>query len=184
MLKVFLRAAGILALGCLTMGAGKIDSAYTKIKLEECRQLTIPSEEGTDGGSWQCSGYQGRPVWIAEGDLRMFVSFGNDPQNEPAASQTMPNLNTVNETLEWRLKDRLPFATILRWFLDDPEGGKPGNVLVVTQLVPGATCQIAWIDARANKNANVLAREAADRLAGSYDCSQMPQIVGKRGKAF
>ncbi|NNC27324.1 hypothetical protein HKX42_10605, partial [Salinisphaera sp. USBA-960] len=51
-----------------------------------------------------------------------------------------------------------------------------------TQLKPGGgTCQIARIDAQANKNANDLARQAADTMAGSFDCTQPPQIIGNPG---
>ena len=139
-------------------------------------------EEGTFGGAWQCPGYKGAGVYVAEGDLRMFVSFGPDAANEPAAGQTLPNFNTVNETLEWRLRGGVPFATILRWFPSLDEGSRTGSVLIVTQLQPGGgTCQIARIDAQANKNANDLARQAADTMAGSFDCTQPPQILGNPG---
>ncbi len=185
-MKTFLTA--LLLLPCFTTpaAAAGLDSAYTKIQLEVCQQRALPSEEGegTSGGSWTCSGYKGFPVYVAEGDLRMFVSFGAAAENERAAGQTLPNFNTINETLEWRLKNGRPFATILRWFIDNPDGGKPGNILIVTQLVPGATCQIARIDARANKNANEKARQAADLLAGNYDCSQEPQTLGAPGMLY
>ncbi|WP_153771473.1 hypothetical protein [Labrenzia sp. CE80] len=169
----------VLAVGA---DAAPIDSVYTKIKLDECEVQEAPTaDEGTFGGSWHCTGYKGMPVYVAEGDLRMFVSFGIGAEGERAAEQTLPNFNTVNETLEWRLRDGQAFATILRWFIDDPEGGKPGNILIVTQIVPGATCQIARIDARANQNANQMARQAADRMAGQYDCRQEPQVLGTPG---
>jgi hypothetical protein len=51
-------------------------------------------------------------------------------------------------------------------------------VLVVTQLVEGNSCHIAYIDALANKNANELAREAADK-SGDFDCaSDEVEIIG------
>ncbi|MEP4768830.1 MAG: hypothetical protein ABJY83_13060 [Roseibium sp.] len=162
--------------------AADITSDYTKIQLEKCNLFEPPSTgEGTFGGSWQCQGYQGQPVYVSEGDLRMFVSFGANAQNEPAARQTLPNFNTINDTLEWRLRGGVPFATILRWFpsLDD---GSNGSVLIVTQLRPGGgTCQIARIDAQANRNANVMARQAADQMAGGFDCTGQPIILGNRG---
>ena len=49
----------------------------------------------------------------------------------------------------------------------------------MTQLGEGTTCQIAYIDALANPDANALAREAADRMAGKTDCSVEPELVGK-----
>ncbi|MES0812731.1 hypothetical protein ABLO27_24780 [Roseibium sp. SCPC15] len=162
--------------------AAEITSTYTKIRLQDCSQTEPASKEGTFGGSWECSGFQGQKVYVAEGDLRMFVSFGPSAAREPAAAQTLPNFNTINETLEWRLRDGVAFATILRWFPTLDDSGKTGSVLIVTQLDPGgAICQIARIDAQANKNANVLARNVADRLAGKHDCSRGPLIEGKPG---
>lgn len=164
--------------------AGDITSAYTKLKFDECKLVEEPSPdgEGTGGGAVECVGYEGIPVYVAEGDLRMFVSFGANAKQEVAAGQTLPNFNTVNETLEWRLSGGWPFATILRWFPDKGDGSKPGSILIVTQISPGTTCQVARIDAQANPNANVLARQAADQLAGEFDCSQPPEIIGNPGR--
>ena len=175
--------ASIALLGAVSIGnAASITSVYTKINLETCPVLEGPSDEGTFGGSWLCRGHEGIPVYVAEGDLRMFVSFGPDAANEPAAQQTLPQFNTINETLEWRLRDGKPFATILRWFPSNAEGNGSGSVLIVSQYLPGGdTCQIARIDARANKNANVMARQAADTLAGRVSCSDGPQVIGNPG---
>lgn len=163
--------------------AADITSAYTKLTLDACqwRQPTGEEQEGIDGGKADCPGYAGIPVYVTEGDLRMFVSFGADAENEPAARQTLPNFNTVNDTLEWRLRDGRPFATILRWFPDEGSGGKKGNILVVTRIAPGATCQVARVDAQVNANANVLARQAADELAPGFDCSREPVVIGRPG---
>ncbi len=166
--------------------SASIDSAYTSLVLEDCTPQPAPEAsgdgEGTDGGRWICDGYAGIPVHVAEGDLRMFVSFGANAANEPAASQTLPAFNTVNETLEWRLADRggwRPYATILRWFpqtFDEATGQQvTGQMLVVTRLgfeLGGGTCQIAIIDAKAVPDANIRAREIADTMAGDFDCDR------------
>jgi hypothetical protein len=179
----------LVTLGFVMMAVGRqgyaeeVASVYTKIDLAACQVLSAPSaEDSTIGGSWMCTGYQGQPVYVAEGDLRMFVAFGADAANEPAATQTLQQFNTINETLEWRLRGGVPFATILRWFPSGDDGTSSGSVLIVTQLLPGGgTCQIARIDARANKNANVLARQAADALAGQFNCNAPPQVMGNPG---
>lgn len=165
----------------LSASAAEITSAYTKINLEDCKQLDGAEEEGTFGGSWSCQGYGGLQVLVSEGDLRMFVSFGPDAENEPAAGQTLSRFNTINETLEWRLRDGVPFATILRWFPSLDEGKGTGSVLIVTQLKPGATCQIGRIDAQANPGANQMSRDLADTMAGSSDCSLPPIVPGNKG---
>jgi hypothetical protein len=182
-LNMLLALGAFLAAGGEPVSAAGITSAYTKIDLEVCQLLEAPTEaEGTFGGSWLCGGYQGRQVYVAEGDLRMFVSFGADAASEPAASQTLPQFNTINQTLEWRLRGGVPFATILRWFPAGDDGTTTGSVLIVTQLLPGGgTCQIARIDARVNKNANVLARQAADSLAGTFNCNAPPAVWGNPG---
>ncbi|WP_417687551.1 hypothetical protein [Roseibium sp.] len=51
----------------------------------------MPSEEGSDRGPWSYAGYKGRSVWAAEGDLRMFVSFGDNPDANVPAHETVDN---------------------------------------------------------------------------------------------
>ncbi len=169
------RLIAILAGACLITApavAQQIDSDYTKIDLDTCTVVSIDEL----GGEWACSGYKGHPVYVAEGDLRMFVSYGGDAANEKAARQTLPQFNTINETMEWRLQKKngkwVPFATILRFFTQSGDPSEAdGQVLVVTKLEPGNTCHIAYIDARQVKNANAVARQYADETAASFDCA-------------
>ncbi|MEO0909498.1 MAG: hypothetical protein AAFX96_03895, partial [Pseudomonadota bacterium] len=47
------------------------------------------------------------------------------------------------------------------------------------------SCVVGYVDARANKGANVLARKLADERAESFVCaSDKPQIIGKKGRYF
>lgn len=175
MRKFFLIPALALAAGtAVAADAPSFDSAYTDLDLEKCEN--IYADEETGSVAWRCKGYEGMNMYVAEGDLRMFVSYGEDAENEFAATRTLPPFNSVNNKLEWRLDIRgakpVPVATILRFFtagIDDPEKGS--EVLVVTQLGLGKTCHIAYVDAKLNANANVMAREAADNLAGNVDCA-------------
>ncbi len=164
--------AGIVAATLSASAAERFDSAYTKLNLDDCMMTSTPSEEGTDGGSWLCEGYRGIPVSIAEGDLRMFVSFGNNAAKETAASQTLSGFNSINETLEWRLVERggwQPFATILRWFVQTYDQ-TTDQVLIVTRLGQGATCHVARINATRTPNANAMAHEIADTRARAFRC--------------
>lgn len=95
------------------------------------------------------------------------------------AGQTMPGFNTIGEKLEWLIADHLalgeqPVASILRYHLDRTEGFIPDTqVLVVTRIEPGNTCHVAYIDALANPDANLLARQAAADLVPGWDCQTM-----------
>jgi hypothetical protein len=174
--------AGLIALGMLLPGAGfaaELKSEYTDMDIGQCTML----ESDEMGAVWACPGLRGYPLMVAEGDLRMFVSFGLNPGAEKAAEETLPPFNRLGAKLEW-LSDAAdstvpPVATILRWYTQREQGEAEGQVLVVTQLKPGAVCHIAYIDARANRDANELARQAAGELAGDFDCeATMPQIYG------
>ena len=47
-----------------------------------------------------------------------------------------------------------------------------GRVLVVTRLNPGGVCHIGYVDARANPDANEIARKLADEKARSFVCEK------------
>jgi len=181
-MNVMAWGAGLVLAGLMVQPGWAQDnqSAYTDLKLQEC---TITKADDF-GAIWACPGYRGIPVMVMEGDLRFFVSYGLNSTTEPAAEQTLPPFNTLGPRIEWRLTSRAgaitPFATIVRFLLDAPEGEGPGGqVLVVTRLEEGATCHVAYVDARANSDANELARKAADELAPGFDCaSDEPEIVG------
>lgn len=158
-----------LASGAALAQAG-FTSAYTDLNLDrDCLVL----EADDFGVSWACPGYKGYPVHVSEGDLRFSVRYGFNIDAEPGG-QTLGPFNRLGETLEWRLSNEsgrwLPVATIVRYHTADIDTGEDsGQVLVVTQLVEGNSCHIAYVDARANKDANELARAAAD-AAGNFDC--------------
>jgi hypothetical protein len=166
----------------------RIESAYTTFDTDKCRHMRGQAPE--DNGSWLCAGYSGIPVWLAQGDERMYVSFGRKAADEPAANQTFAGFNDVFKgTIEWRLA-RLrngtaqPFATILRWNvrLDPGDDSKPNSpVLVVTRLGPGGVCQVGYVDAHANPDANEIARKLADERARSFKCGvDTADFVGNR----
>ncbi|MCR6671175.1 hypothetical protein [Devosia ginsengisoli] len=171
--------AAMLATAALaTPAQAAFNSAYTDLDLDEC--LVLDADDF--GASWACPGYKGYPLMVSEGDLRFSLAYGFniDPSDR---WQTLPPFNRLGERLEWRLSNDLgrwmPIATIVRYHTADPETGEDkGQVLVVTQLVEGNICHIAYIDAVANENANELAREAAD-TSGDFDCvNDEVEIIG------
>ena len=159
--------------------AQQIESSYTDVDLDQC---TVMSSDDF-GSTWACSGLKGMPVMIAEGDLRMFVSYGLTSTTEKAAEQTLGPFNHLGPKIEWRVSNAdgqwKPFATILRFFTQREEGENEGQVLVITKIAPGATCHVAYIDALANPQPNELARKTADEMVPDFDCADDPEIVGE-----
>jgi len=155
-------------------------SAYTDLNLDDCLVL----EADDFGASWSCPGYKGFPVKVQEGDLRFSISYGFEPEENSTGFQTLPPFNNLGGKLEWRLSNAkgyfFPVATIVRYHTADTVTGEDkGQVLVVTQIAEGNSCHIAYVDALANKNANDLAREAADK-AGDFNCAaDEPEVIGK-----
>lgn len=135
-IRVFAIAAILLSATFGPAQSSRFTSAYSTLDLDLC---TIRSRDRQAGGAtWSCPPHNGIEIWVAEGDLRFFVSFGKKARKQPAASQTLPPWNRLNDTLEWRIgPDGRPVATILRWFTEF-DGRADGQVLVVTRL-PDAT---------------------------------------------
>jgi hypothetical protein len=134
---------------------------------------------------------RGFPVYIAEGDLRQFVSVGPQAERRRAATQTLGPFNSIFEpgndraTIEWRFVRKfgqpVPYATIVRFHTSAE--GRRGDVLVVSKVGERETCHIAHIDALANPKAIALARQIADDQARAFDCRQEPRIEGEQGKS-
>ncbi|MDR3475598.1 MAG: hypothetical protein P4M09_28455 [Devosia sp.] len=129
-----------------------------------------------------CPGYKGIPVMIADDNARLAVSYGLRSTEEKAAGQMVLHASGLGPSIEWRLSNRggawTPFATILRFKLDAHDGLPAAEVLVVTRLVAGETCQIAYVDATANPDAPALAERTADESAPDFDCNKEPVKVG------
>ena len=83
----------------------------------------------------------------------------------------------------WKDGKTRPFATVLGWNVriagDEDRPGSTGRDLVVTRLNPGGVCQVGFINARTNRNANELAQQLADTKARSFQCGEdKPNWVG------
>ena len=184
----------LLARGVLSApAAAQIESVYTSFDAKKCKHQK--GREVEDYGSWLCPGYQNLRVLLSAGDQRMYVTFGPWEKDALAAAQTFPGFNDVYQgTVEWRIDKGgakpKPFATILRWNIVTPTDRdnatgpiKPsGRALVVTRLGPGGVCHVGYVDAKANPDANALARKIADENARTFKCGKDRRIVlGKVG---
>jgi hypothetical protein len=175
------------ALGQGPAAANRVKSLYTTIELKACKQV----RRHRDGGAWRCNGLAGTPVYIAEGDLRQFLSVGANAEKRRAATQTLGPFNSIFErggnraTIEWRFDRRgdrqIPYAVIVRFHTS--QESRKGDVLVVLKVSESETCHVAYVDAIANSDAIALARQIADRQAKAFDCRREPHTEGATGKS-
>jgi len=162
-------------------------SLYTALDTRACTK-----EKGEGGeGYVRCPGLGGVSVLYRFADSHSDIGFAIKDAGIQAGPHTLQAKNTVfppgrrRPTIEWRVArpdgKPIPYAAIVRYFTAGPEGR--GEVLVVSRVSVAGSCHIAYIDALANADAIVLAREIADRRARTYDCANPPAIEGQRGKS-
>ena len=182
--------AAVLAATLLHSGpaASEPVSAYTEFDFEKgC--VTI--ETNPMGGTWQCPGYGGYPVVFSEGDLRQTVFYGHlGTWYAAGAWASFGGFNHVGGTIEWRMAEAggPPLAAIQRWFVADAasdSGEEKLQVLVISKVGQpgeGEACVVGYVDALANKDANVIARQVADEVAPGFACRRTePQWHGVKG---
>jgi hypothetical protein len=172
--------------------AQTFSSRYTSTAPKDCRIIGKPSE--LDGSTARlCPGKSGLVVLVSEDDLRETVSVGRNramAASEPAAQVWFGPFNSTTTTVEWRALDGKPFAIIQRWHIadnsDEDKNGRPiaKPMLAVTRLPPGPVCHVAYIDVKANPDANALARKAADETARGFKCGKDEvKLIGASGRA-
>ncbi len=167
-------------------------SSYSSTAPRDCR-VTSAGNGVDDSTIRVCPGKAGLVVVISEDDLREAVSVGRSraaADREPAAQSWFGPFNSTTNTVEWRALDGKPFAIIQRWHIadnaDEDNDGRPiaKPLLAVTRLPPGAVCHVAYVDVKANPDANELARRAADETARNFKCGKDEvKVIGERGRA-
>ncbi|WP_349436200.1 hypothetical protein [Pararhizobium sp. A13] len=182
----------ILLLAAAPSAARANDSTYTDLDTDHCKTLSPEDAEG-GGISLQCKGLKDYAVYFKEGDLRQSILYG--PAGEAYIDGVFESFEPFNHTarkIEWRLgPDGKPTATIIRWFVEniDPATGEPspkveGQVLVVSKVAgeDGMGCVVGYVDALANPEPNVLARQIADTKADGFLCgTDKADFTGVRG---
>ncbi|MEM9676702.1 MAG: hypothetical protein AAF890_01490 [Pseudomonadota bacterium] len=183
----FGRFAGVLsAVASLTVSAGpafaQSSIAYTDINTADaaqyCKTLEASSnEEGPGSAALVCAGYGGIDLYLDYYDARDAIRVGRDGVGTPF----LPQFTSFGPKAEWRVEAGVPVAMILRMQLG---GSSPGNWLTVHK-VDAATqngCVMGYVDARANRNANLLARDMAAEAAG-FVCGRSPlQFFGAQSE--
>jgi hypothetical protein len=172
--------------------AQTIGSSYTSTAPKDCR-VTSAGNGVDDSTIRVCPGKAGLKVLVSEDDLRETVSIGRNraaAAKEPAAQAGFGPFNSTTTTVEWRALDGKPFAIIQRWHIadtsDEDKNGRPiaKPMLAVTRLPPGPVCHVAYIDVKANPDANEIARKAADEIARNFKCGKDEvKVIGASGRA-
>lgn len=183
----FWALAGLAAVLVTPAAANPVKSLYTTVELSHCKRVS----RHEDGSAWECPGLRGYPVYVAEGDQRQFVSAGPNAAKRRAAQQTLGAFNSIfvkprgRATVEWRYVVRegrqVPYAIIVR-FHTEAERAR-GDVLVVMKVSESETCHVAKIDALANLDPLIFARNIADEEARKFDCKREPKVRGSTGRS-
>lgn len=185
-----MRVAAIIAvLAGLTAGSGaaaqEIFSAYTDIDIDKNCSAFARADSGGDAATFICAGYRGYPVILHYSDLRESIFYGFPKvSDEPPVWESFGSFNSTGPKVEWRIvrQDDIenPFATIHRWYVQDPMmETRQIEVLVVEkvgQLMDGEGCTVGYVVATGNPNANEKARQMADGQARRFKCGDAPLV--------
>jgi hypothetical protein len=171
------------AAACLLAAAparAEIVSAYSDLDTtKNCTQFSGAEEGEGDWANFVCDGYKGYPVFLYYGDARESLFYGHAPGGDLApAWESFSAFNATGPKIEWRVSkegDRaIPFATIHRWFVSDPDDSeKKVEVLVVEKVgqpYERDGCAVAYVMATGNQNSNEKARRYADEFARDFAC--------------
>jgi hypothetical protein len=155
-------------------------SAYTEIDTaKNCTRFAGSDGGEGDWGNFVCDGYKGYPVFVYYGDLRESLFYGHPPAGDMAPSwESFSAFNSTGPRIEWRIRrdadNDMPFATIHRWFVSDPEDAeRKVEVLVVEKVgqpFEREGCAVAYVMSTGNQRANEKARRYADEFAADFAC--------------
>ncbi len=162
--------------------AGTISSVYTDFDLDkDCTKYAAATGDDGDWADFVCDGYRGYPVLLFYGDLRESLFYGFPPALDPApARESFAAFNHSGPKIEWRLEANgdaaIPFATIHRWFVSDPEDAQRETEVLVVEKVGQPDkrdgCAVGYVVASGNPRANQEARQIADEKARGFTCGR------------
>jgi len=185
-LEAFCVAACVAAAPAVAQPAAPAEMRLTDLVGGRCRFVSQDRQTGEDALK-RCPGHGDLELETLSSHTRVSLSFRFSRTQRVADVVTGWSLG---KTVEWRgvksKKGFQPHAAIVRVLMKNPEAATPrpdGEVLAVLRVDPGEAeaCVIAYVDARANKGANGLARGTADRLAPAHLCeSDKPVVTGAR----
>ena len=170
--------------------AQTFSSSYTSTAPKDCRTIGKPENGST---TQVCPGKSGLVVVISEDDLRQTVSVGPNraaAAKEPAAEAWFAPFNSTGQYRRMAgggrqaVRDHSALADRRQQRPDKAGSPTSKPMLAVTRLPPGPVCHVAYIDGQANRNANELARQAADEFARDFKCGKDEvKVIGEKGAA-
>jgi len=170
-----------------TAGAEEISSVYTEINAQrDCTTFATNEEGDGEYANLACNGYGGYPVLIFSADLRESVYYGFPKGGDlQPAWESFAAFNSAGPKIEWRVardgNRTIPFATIHRWHVSDPEDpDKKVEVLVVEkvgQIGEQDGCAVGLVLATGSPAANETARRIADEQARGFACGADERVM-------
>ena len=160
------------------------ETRYTELVGGRCQFVSEDKRTGEDAVK-RCPGHGDLEMETLASHTRVFLSilFSRTQRADDVVEGW-----SLGKTVEWRgakgNKGFEPYVAIVRVLLKDPEAATrqpDGEVLTVIRVDPreAEACAMVYVDARANKAANQLARDTADRLGPTYLCgSDKPTVAG------
>ncbi len=160
----------ILLFAAASTATAQVTSSYTDITDKSCKKLKADEENGILYSA-ECPGVAGFKLNLLEGDLRQTVNIVAPKKklHELNLWYIFPGYSAVGQKAEWLVKDKKPFALILRVNVaEDPQDvEKRTSYLVVAKLTEKEICVTETIKPTSTQNAD--ARKAAER-SGSRPC--------------
>lgn len=166
-------ATGFIAIVALTSDAALAgESRITELIGGRCRFIAIDKETDEEQVK-SCPGPGSYAAETRSSHTNVYLAF---PYGKARAPRDVIYGWSLGDKVDWRgaLKRNAfkPYAAIVRVIVRDPETMKGGGHVLAAIRLDGATaCVAALVDVSANKEANALAREAAD-AAQSFDCAR------------
>jgi hypothetical protein len=178
------------------------ESVYSTIDAhgakKNCRKTSTKTQDEEFGMQFRCRGVAGIDVIVHYEDARDTLTFGRRGKTETALFNLGGPISGVRETLEWRGRrnakgEFAPYAAIARLAFENPNVAQADwrSTLMVVRIAPNLkqSCLMGFVDARANADANDVARRVADQWAAdpARPCggdSENAPYVGKTGAAW
>jgi hypothetical protein len=168
------------------MAADSLTSVYSNIARAKCQmspKKLLSQVEEHETITYTCRTQTGYDLLLAFRGTSVGVSVKAQKALWPKEAQLGAGYD-IGDTVEWRGRGIgaafAPEAAILR-LKSRGDDVRILSVLGVLRIEGEQICAAAFIDAGANKDANLMARATADEIIGQFQCGRdRPKIIGAR----